>query len=378
MNSRTLLFAPLVACPCLPVLVLLAHAVAATPVPIMLAGSHRALRVDCEQQPATPEGQPPLFRYSIHSMDWEGQQKQHHHFCSTHCYSQGYANGGTLVLTNSGAKNEDIMSLAVIDSGKGNVLEHELLFDISEHSSGGRVLWDGFDEQGNPASGTYSYMDWHGAPGLNSLHGWSSWGTHIGLRLGTHDPNRCPVSWSYDRATGNASLSLSQRGKDAPLLTQRSRRLPLVAAGSSEAELPALSPLPADAPAEAAAVRRFIAGHPALLFGRLSVPNEDKERLELHVHPSIQATAREVWLTLEDTSESKLTQATEHARGNLFVLLRYRHGELCMLDKERLLGCLLMIQDEDILPLPGGMDSLQQLLNALPELREDLPLTPAP
>ncbi len=345
------------------------------PLPITQENSTRALRVELDASPGKPGT--PSFHYTIHSMDWEGQQKQTRHFCSTHRYAQGYASGGTLVLSNSGAMNEKLMSLAVVDSGRDSVLEHELLFNLAEHSIHGTAHWSGADEQGKPCGGSYTYTHWHGAPRHNNLHGWSCGEHSINLRLGARVPHACAISWHCDTSSGSTELyNGHQRVKDKPL-PQRSRRLPLLPADNAEANMPA--PLPADAPAEAAAVRAFIAGHPALLLGRLryngDLTKENGGRLELYVHPAVQAESYEFWLAMQDDSESKLAHMAESCGGGMLVLLRY-WSENLRSHREPELAFLVGLNAGDILPLPGGTDSLQQLLDCLPELREDLPLRP--
>ncbi len=344
-----------------------------TPLPITQENSTRALRVEREE---APDG--PGFHYRIHSIDWEGQQKQTQHFHSTHRYAQGYASGGTLVLTNSGAQNEKLMSLAVVDAGKDSVLEHELLFHLNEHSCGGTAYWSGVDEEGNPTGGRYSCTHWHGAPGHVGAQGWSNGDAHIRLQLGAQTHKHCGFCWSYDASSGRTHLYNVRRAeKDKPLPPQRSRHLPLRPADQATASAPA--PLPAHAPAEAAAVRQFIAQHPALLFGRLRYnkgnEKDDCGRPELYVHPALHALSHEVWMMMEDDSTAQVEQLAESQPGGMWVLLRYWPEELRTYEPGSP-AFLLGVREDDILPLPGGTDSLQHLLDCLPELREDLPLRP--
>ncbi len=148
----------------------------------------------------------------------------------------------------------------------------------------------------------------------------------------------------------------------------------------------ALPPAPAaeavTAPATEALQALLVAERP-LLFGRL-VANADAQsedsggHFELYVHAATIAPAYEIRFLLRDGGEAAalrdaLARHRTARRGSFFVLLAYTPAQLI---PGTSMAELRGVRAADVLPLPGGTEELQSLLDALPALQQKLPRHP--
>ncbi len=127
----------------------------------------------------------------------------------------------------------------------------------------------------------------------------------------------------------------------------------------------------------------FLAAGRPLLFGRL-VANVDAQseatggHFELYVHAATVAPAYEIRFRLADEAEAEALRDTlarhrKARRGSYFVLLAYAPGQL---KPTAPMAELDRVRAADILPLPGGTEELQSLLDAQPALNTRLPRHP--
>ncbi len=166
-------------------------------------------------------------------------------------------------------------------------------------------------------------------------------------------------------------------------------KLPAVLTAHAALAALALTPAPAEQPqagahpAMADDSQAFIKAQEALLFGRLvhhvdELSEAEGGHFELYVHAATIAPAYEIRFRLRDAGEAAalrevLRQHRRAHRGSFYVLLAY---EPASLHPGVPMAELRNVRAAQLLPLPGGTDELQSLLDRHPGLDARLPRHP--
>ncbi len=178
-------------------LVASAFAAEPTPLPLTLEGAARAVTV--ERGPITDElralageGEGSLegmkYHYRVHYRTWDGAYDETASYVSAHAYTQGYAHGDALVLTNSGAAEAPPMRLALFTDGDAQ----EITLPAKAYAQKAACL-------GTAPVGRFTWHrreGWQGRKGGLSLHPGSS-------------EYECKLQWSYDAETGDTDFGVS-------------------------------------------------------------------------------------------------------------------------------------------------------------------------